>query len=800
MGGLSKNTTRVLAGLAVVFIIVLTIICLVPPSGSPHPHQAGKSSGTVPEDILTETPETSTETSTSTTTTVSQSTSTAVPSTSTVSESSTSESTTEVSESSTTTSTLPVEDEEETTTSDYEYPDANDTEVEEHTQDLQTPDSTTDFWFSSTTTSTSEVSSSTTEDTIVESSTSFTDNHTSTSDDDLWSNYNDTEEILSTTVTSETSESSPVTSTTHHFDEVHNETSTEIYYLFNETTAVDYVTTHQPTTTTEVEEETLKTTTQMEEETLKTTTEMEEETLKTTTEMEEETLKTTTEMEEETLKTTTEMEEETTRQTPKDSTTTAETETTMAMTTTTEQHQSLPLVDEPSDTAAVCTHPDCKELAARMLDMIDHRADPCQDFYQYACGGVEDDEFLHPEDPSQQVYHRLLEMLRAPDTADETSFEPARQFYKNCTDHPRSPSPQVLHPTSPQVLHPPPPPTRYCTLLPLPPGTAPPSPPPRYCTPTSHQVMAHIVRCQLILLMELKRIVDCAVNRIEEDVGKMTSRTKKTTELHRRVLLVCGQMVSKLREQVNKYGLLDPRVLGSDSDLAKQYAFIDEDTFNLQNMIADFIKLDYPLFFDVGVDIDKRDNKNFVVRLSLPLDGFDSGLSESIDTTFCAEQHQKTMEASIKAKKPLDLNIEYEKFQQCRTKGLGQAHLVNRLQEAARALNLTQHVTSDEHAQRLLGETALDSELLLQDIKVSRRQDIKVSKRQDIKVSRRQDIKVSRRQDIKVSRRQDIKVSRRQDIKVSRRQDIKVSRKKIATVMNKTAPALVFAAVVAKGN
>lgn len=54
----------------------------------------------------------------------------------------------------------------------------------------------------------------------------------------------------------------------------------------------------------------------------------------------------------------------------------------------------------------VCSTLSCKRSASHMISMIDHGADPCEDFYQYSCGGS-DYNHIKGISPDEEVLKTL---------------------------------------------------------------------------------------------------------------------------------------------------------------------------------------------------------------------------------------------------------------------------------------------------------------------------------------------------------------------------------------------------------
>ncbi|NXA95840.1 NEP protein, partial [Melanocharis versteri] len=88
----------------------------------------------------------------------------------------------------------------------------------------------------------------------------------------------------------------------------------------------------------------------------------------------------------------------------------------------------------------VCKTPDCIKSAARMLENMDPSASPCQDFYQYACGGWLKKNVI-PETSSRYSNFDILrdelevvlkDVLDTPSTSDIPAVQKAKTLYRSC--------------------------------------------------------------------------------------------------------------------------------------------------------------------------------------------------------------------------------------------------------------------------------------------------------------------------------------------------------------------------------
>lgn len=96
-----------------------------------------------------------------------------------------------------------------------------------------------------------------------------------------------------------------------------------------------------------------------------------------------------------------------------------------------------------SVSADVCTSPDCMQAAARLSNYMDSDVSPCEDFYQYSCGGWEKTHSI-PSDQghwdiigelAQKNYNYFLELLSdQPNQNDSEAIVKAKRIFTACNN------------------------------------------------------------------------------------------------------------------------------------------------------------------------------------------------------------------------------------------------------------------------------------------------------------------------------------------------------------------------------
>ncbi|XP_030633645.1 membrane metallo-endopeptidase-like 1 isoform X2 [Chanos chanos] len=93
-----------------------------------------------------------------------------------------------------------------------------------------------------------------------------------------------------------------------------------------------------------------------------------------------------------------------------------------------------------TSTNNVCTTPECVTAAARLLQNMDTSVEPCQNFYQYACGGWLERHVI----PETSSFHSVFNILRdeleivlkgvleTDNKQDREAFKKAKTLYRSC--------------------------------------------------------------------------------------------------------------------------------------------------------------------------------------------------------------------------------------------------------------------------------------------------------------------------------------------------------------------------------
>eukprot|EP00057_Strongylocentrotus_purpuratus_P024444 XP_011678918.1 PREDICTED: neprilysin [Strongylocentrotus purpuratus] len=89
----------------------------------------------------------------------------------------------------------------------------------------------------------------------------------------------------------------------------------------------------------------------------------------------------------------------------------------------------------------ICTSPNCVASAARLITNMDLDVDPCEDFYEYSCGGWHKSNVIPEDDSHYAVPSKLIKSLeiqckelieRKPPPSETAAIRKARNFYQSC--------------------------------------------------------------------------------------------------------------------------------------------------------------------------------------------------------------------------------------------------------------------------------------------------------------------------------------------------------------------------------
>ncbi|BFZ14201.1 hypothetical protein BsWGS_17239 [Bradybaena similaris] len=96
-----------------------------------------------------------------------------------------------------------------------------------------------------------------------------------------------------------------------------------------------------------------------------------------------------------------------------------------------------------TDEKNICYREECLHMADDILETMDTSIPPCQNFYQYACGGWLNRQFLNPERKKVSTFasHLPWELIRKmlaepPKPTDHIAVQNAKKFYASCVRYP----------------------------------------------------------------------------------------------------------------------------------------------------------------------------------------------------------------------------------------------------------------------------------------------------------------------------------------------------------------------------
>ncbi|KAK0094331.1 hypothetical protein PV326_011226 [Microctonus aethiopoides] len=92
-----------------------------------------------------------------------------------------------------------------------------------------------------------------------------------------------------------------------------------------------------------------------------------------------------------------------------------------------EENDSIPIDN-------VCHSGQCKQFSSKILSFMNHSADPCEDFYEYACGGMEADPHMNNINLADEAFDRIKSGLKKSKTNQK---HPAffKDYYNSCIQY-----------------------------------------------------------------------------------------------------------------------------------------------------------------------------------------------------------------------------------------------------------------------------------------------------------------------------------------------------------------------------
>ena len=95
--------------------------------------------------------------------------------------------------------------------------------------------------------------------------------------------------------------------------------------------------------------------------------------------------------------------------------------------------------DDPEKARSVCLSEDCVMAAATILSSLDRNSDPCEDFYQFACGGwiqrslmTNTDRFTALDKRNQNIIAEFLSDKSDKNVNKNDAEMKAKDFYSSC--------------------------------------------------------------------------------------------------------------------------------------------------------------------------------------------------------------------------------------------------------------------------------------------------------------------------------------------------------------------------------